>query len=78
MHIFLQFFGWPNGGVWSNVAAEPIIVILTAAAVVLGRKPLGKKVAAWRAAHHQHIKDHITNEINQLREELGVKKTGDQ
>jgi len=69
-HILYQFFGWPNGLVWGNVAAEPIIAALTGAVLFTFRSPLSKQMAKWRAQHHQHIKDHITAEIDQLRKEL--------
>jgi hypothetical protein len=70
MPTFLYYFGWPHGAVWSNVAAEPIIAILTAILLMVFRKPLSKRLAAWKVGHHQHIKEHITDEINRLREEL--------
>lgn len=70
MHLLHQFFSWPNGLVWGNVAAEPIIAALTGAVLIIFRTPLSKQMAKWRAQHHQHIKDHITAEINRVRDEL--------
>lgn len=70
MHVFLQYFGLPNGAVWGNVAAEPIIAVLTGIILLVFRKRISAWTAKWRVNHHQHIKDHITSEIDKLREEL--------
>jgi hypothetical protein len=70
MHVFIQYFGIPSGAVWSNILAEPIILILGGLGALAFRKPLGKQMAKWRINHHQHIKDHITSEIDKLRQEL--------
>ena len=70
MKELIYYFGVPNGAVWSNVLAEPLIVVLTGLAVLLFRKRLSKLLGKWRLAHHQHLKDHITKEIDQLRREL--------
>ena len=66
MNVLHLFFGWPSGGVWSNVLAEPLIVTATAVVVFLFRKPLNR----LRLRHHEHLKEHISNEIKALEQRM--------
>lgn len=50
--LFFSYFGFPHGAVWSNVAAEPIIVALTAACIFPLRHKIGKHLVAWWHKHH--------------------------
>ena len=52
MNVFLQYFGIPNGAVWSNVLAEPIIAALTAAVVTVFRHKIGRSLVRWLHKHH--------------------------
>lgn len=56
MNTFLYFFGVPTGAVWSNILAEPIIVLLTLFVMWLFRDKIGKRWAAW---HHKHTTAHL-------------------
>ena len=56
MHVFLLYFAIPNGAVWSNILAEPIIAALTMGCLWLFRDRIGKHWAAW---HHKHTQAHL-------------------
>lgn len=48
MHVLYQYFGWPNGGIWSNVIAEPVIAALT---LLVAGKWVRKAIASHKALH---------------------------
>lgn len=66
MNVLHLFYSWPGGGVWSNILAEPLIVAATAVTVFLFRKPLNR----LRMKHHEHLKEHISNEIRALEQRM--------
>jgi uncharacterized membrane protein len=62
MSILAQFFAWPNGQIWGNVVAEPVILALT---LLLAGKWIRKAVASHRrmhakldALHQSHVAIH--------------------
>lgn len=55
-HILWLFYSWPNGLVWSNILAEPIILILTVIGAWVFRDWL---MARWVAFHHKHKELHL-------------------
>jgi len=55
MHVLWLFYSWPNGLVWSNIAAEPLIV----AGTLLCAWPFRHKLMArFVAFHHFHKELH--------------------
>jgi len=48
MHVLSQFFAWPDGQIWGNVIAEPIIAALTL--LVAGRW-IRQAVRSHRSMH---------------------------
>jgi len=46
------FFGWPNGGTWSNAIEQAAAAVLVAMHGYLARDHIGAKLAAWWARHH--------------------------
>ena len=46
------FFGWPNGGTWSNAIEQVAAAVLVALHGWVARDHIGAKAAAWWAKHH--------------------------
>ena len=56
MHLLWTFYNWPSGLVWSNIAAEPVIAVLTLFVVWPFRHKLMKRFVAF---HHGHKMAHL-------------------
>lgn len=55
MTIFLFYFGIPHGAVWSNVVAEPFVVVTMLGITYVFRNRLMKRFVAF---HHKHKIEH--------------------
>jgi hypothetical protein len=64
VHLLLMFYGWPNGMVWSNVLAEPLIVGGTVAVAWPFRHSLMQR---WTAFQHAHKMLHLAKLQNEPR-----------
>lgn len=53
MNPWQAFFGWPDGGVWANILAWVIGLVLAGACGWLFRDHIGRHLAAWLHHHHQ-------------------------
>jgi len=51
MHLFFEYYGIPNGLIWGNIAAEPVIAIGTLLILWLFRHALMSRFVAF---HHKH------------------------
>lgn len=53
MTILHLFFGWPDGGTWSNMIASAEWVIVAAFLLWLFRDRIGRRLVRWWHKHHQ-------------------------
>lgn len=57
-HIWSTYFSWPDGGIWGNVWAEPVIAVLTVTVVWPFRNKLYKRFIKF---HHKHHTAHLAS-----------------
>jgi hypothetical protein len=53
--VFFYYFGIPNGAVWGNILAEPIIFVMSAITLYMFRNKLMRRFVAF---HHRHKTEH--------------------
>lgn len=69
---FRLFFGWPQGGTWSNAIEQAEGAAVIALIGFLGRDHIGRKLAAWV---HKHYGPHAVEQHRQaLREHEADKR----
>ena len=54
-HEFVYYFGIPEGAVWGNILAEPIIVAGSGVILYFFRNKIMKRFVAF---HHRHKSEH--------------------
>lgn len=64
----ILFFSWPTGSVWSNILAEPILIVLG----YIGLSKLVTRIESKLEAHHQQkltqAREHHEIEMDKLNE----------
>jgi ubiquinone biosynthesis protein UbiJ len=64
-HLFLVYFGVPDGAVWGNVVAEPVCVALAGIVAFLLRHKIGHALTGW---WHHHSRRHHAEQVQAQRD----------
>lgn len=68
---FRLFFGWPNGGTWSNTIAWLEALALAGFASWYLRDHIGRGLVGWLGKHHKpHLQDQLAEHHEQLAQEF--------
>lgn len=60
MEVVRSFFGWPDGGVWSNLLASALTVL---PGLVWHHRSVRRSHTADTQAQTQELKDHIDSKL---------------
>lgn len=69
LHLLALYFGWPNGGTWSNVIAAAECTGAAGSTAWVFRDHIGRRLSAWWRKHHG---DHIAPALAEHAMHVGV------